>query len=130
MTQIHTAFKCTTCGRMIHVPRRAQPGYRINCYSCGSVYHVARPGQGTINGFQAVSLPKAHKDQIRRCSEPGCPATFLLSAGEQKYYSDRGLVYPTRCPDCRARRKQQRRAPNHYHRAPQPKSWLERLLGL
>ena len=40
------------------------------------------------------------------CSEPGCGKSFLFTVSEQKYFKDRNLYQPKRCPDCRKARKQ------------------------
>lgn len=34
-----------------------------------------------------------------------CGKSFTLSIGEQKFYEEKGLTYPIRCKECRARRK-------------------------
>jgi len=52
------------------------------------------------------------RDLTIRCCE--CNADFIWTASEQKYYSDRNLSTPRRCPKCReARRK--RASPNSYY---------------
>jgi hypothetical protein len=46
-----------------------------------------------------------------------CGATFIFTAGEQEYYSSRGLLNePTRCPACRRRPPERPRPPE-----PEPK---------
>jgi len=43
-------------------------------------------------------------DQTLRCRE--CGRDFVFTAGEQEFYSTRGLMHPpARCPECRAARK-------------------------
>jgi CxxC-x17-CxxC domain-containing protein len=37
-----------------------------------------------------------------------CGQAFTFTAGEQEFYASRGFSEPTRCPDCRARRKTER----------------------
>ncbi|MGI9146648.1 MAG: CxxC-x17-CxxC domain-containing protein [Chloroflexota bacterium] len=37
-----------------------------------------------------------------------CGHAFTFTSGEQDFYSSRGFSEPSRCPDCRAARKQQR----------------------
>lgn len=34
-----------------------------------------------------------------------CGKDFTLSAGEQKFYKEKGLSHPIRCKDCRLKRK-------------------------
>jgi CxxC-x17-CxxC domain-containing protein len=47
------------------------------------------------------------EDIVLHCVE--CGKDFVFTAGEQSFYSERGLLNePRRCPDCRARRKQER----------------------
>lgn len=44
----------------------------------------------------------------RTCRD--CGAGFVITVGEAAWYESHGLVLPTRCADCRKRRKEQRRA--------------------
>jgi CxxC-x17-CxxC domain-containing protein len=37
-----------------------------------------------------------------------CGQAFTFTSGEQAFYASRGFSEPTRCPDCRARRKAER----------------------
>ncbi|HUG14550.1 MAG TPA: zinc-ribbon domain containing protein [Thermomicrobiales bacterium] len=39
-----------------------------------------------------------------------CGSEFLFTAGEQEFYSERGFVPPSRCPDCRSNRRREREA--------------------
>ena len=53
--------------------------------------------------------PKAHKKNKRKkkkivCCD--CRETFLFTGGEQKYYEERKLSEPKRCPACRQKRKE------------------------
>ena len=45
-------------------------------------------------------------DRTLTCRD--CGQTFVFTAGEQAFYSERGYSAPLRCPSCRAARKQQR----------------------
>lgn len=45
-------------------------------------------------------------DQTLTCRDCGDP--FPFSAGEQEFYQSKGLSTPSRCPNCRTLRKQQR----------------------
>ncbi len=46
-------------------------------------------------------------DKTLTCRE--CGASFVFTTGEQEFYASRGFTSePTRCPDCRAVRKQGR----------------------
>lgn len=36
-----------------------------------------------------------------------CSHDFVWTEGEQKFFKDRGLARPKRCPQCRFRRRQQ-----------------------
>jgi len=52
-----------------------------------------------------------HEDKILKCKE--CGADFVFSAGEQAFYAEKGLVNePSRCRECRVRRKEQRQEAN------------------
>jgi CxxC-x17-CxxC domain-containing protein len=45
-----------------------------------------------------------YNDRILTCRE--CGQTFTFTAGEQEFYASRGLTNdPSRCPDCRAARR-------------------------
>ena len=47
----------------------------------------------------------AFVDQVLYCRD--CNQEFIFSAGEQEFFASRGLTNaPTRCPECRAARKQ------------------------
>ncbi|MBN1485471.1 MAG: zinc-ribbon domain containing protein [Chloroflexia bacterium] len=47
------------------------------------------------------------EDMVLRCID--CGAEFVFTAGEQSFYSEKGLLNePRRCPDCRDRRRQER----------------------
>ena len=46
-------------------------------------------------------------DEVMACTE--CGSAFTWSDGEQRYYRERGLDRPKRCPACRARRKAEAR---------------------
>jgi DNA-directed RNA polymerase subunit RPC12/RpoP len=43
------------------------------------------------------------KDIELECSE--CGKKFIFTTGEQKFFMERSLSKPRRCPDCRQRRK-------------------------
>ncbi|GAB4518343.1 MAG: zinc-ribbon domain containing protein [Anaerolineae bacterium] len=44
------------------------------------------------------------QDQTLTCRD--CGQSFTFSAGEQAFYAERNLHTPTRCPACRAKRRQ------------------------
>ncbi len=45
------------------------------------------------------------KDKTLTCRD--CGQTFVFTAGEQEFYQEKGFVNaPSRCPDCRQKRKQ------------------------
>ena len=52
--------------------------------------------------MKAKSDPNS-RDLTLRCCD--CNGNFLWTYGEQKYYADRNLSIPRRCPQCRARRR-------------------------
>jgi CxxC-x17-CxxC domain-containing protein len=39
-----------------------------------------------------------------------CGREFLFTVGEQEFYTERGFVAPSRCPNCRANRRMERQA--------------------
>ncbi len=45
-------------------------------------------------------------DQELKCKD--CPCTFVFSAGEQKFFAEKGLQPPVRCKPCRQARKAQK----------------------
>lgn len=45
-------------------------------------------------------------DQTLTCRD--CGQSFVWTAGEQEFYQTKGLSAPTRCRDCRAKRKLER----------------------
>lgn len=54
-------------------------------------------------------------DQKLICKD--CGKEFIFTAGEQQFFSSRGFNPPTRCNDCRKKKKQnpkQTSAPEHY----------------
>jgi len=53
------------------------------------------------------------QDKSLRCSD--CGQQFTFTAGEQEFYSSRGLQNePKRCPECRRARKAQRNGSGGY----------------
>lgn len=42
-------------------------------------------------------------DKTLVCND--CQTQFTFTEGEQEFFSTKGFTPPTRCPDCRARRK-------------------------
>ena len=46
-----------------------------------------------------------NKDRVVICRD--CGEEFVFAAGEQRYYKDRELAFPKRCPSCREKRKVQ-----------------------
>ena len=52
-----------------------------------------------------------YEDKTLTCRD--CEAEFIFTAGEQEFYSTRGFVNePSRCPECRRVRKNQRNDSN------------------
>lgn len=54
-----------------------------------------------------IETPKPIEPELKdiqlKCVD--CTNTFIYSAGEQKYYKDRGLAIPKRCHKCRIVRR-------------------------
>ncbi len=56
-------------------------------------------------------------DKTLKCRE--CGNDFTFTAGEQEFYQQKGLMnQPSRCPDCRARRRAEGGAGGRSERAP------------
>lgn len=58
------------------------------------------------------------KDIEKQCKEEECKKPFILTAGEQRYFSKKmdeesgkPLKMPTRCPDCRAKKRRAANSP-------------------
>ena len=45
------------------------------------------------------------KDIQATCAEKKCGKPFTIPAGEQRFFNERQLPLPKRCPSCRAARK-------------------------
>jgi len=58
------------------------------------------------------------QDQTLTCRD--CGRTFVFTAAEQTFYTERELHTPTRCPDCRAERRRQRETAGGSDSAPRP----------
>ena len=57
-----------------------------------------------------------YTDKSLQCAD--CGTTFTFTAGEQEFYSAKGLVNePKRCPSCRQDRKAQRNGYGGYDRS-------------
>lgn len=49
------------------------------------------------------------EDKLLTCKE--CEVEFVFTAGEQEFYAEKGFQNnPSRCPDCRRRRKEEARS--------------------
>lgn len=48
------------------------------------------------------------QDQQLTCAD--CGADFTFEAAEQAFYADKGFSAPKRCPNCREKKKAERRA--------------------
>lgn len=46
------------------------------------------------------------EDKVLVCRD--CGAEFVFTEGEQQFYAEKGFSEPTRCPECRQKRKQER----------------------
>lgn len=46
---------------------------------------------------------QSFQDQNLSCRD--CGMSFVWTAGEQEYYSQKGFQAPSRCPNCRTKRK-------------------------
>jgi len=48
---------------------------------------------------------------MQKCKEPDCGKEFPFTPGEQKFYAERGLFPPKRCPICRMKKRKQHEKP-------------------
>ena len=53
-----------------------------------------------------MNLPNEQRFEDKAIWCKVCGQTFVFTAGEQLFYSDRGLAEPRRCPDCRRSHRQ------------------------
>ena len=44
------------------------------------------------------------------CVEPECGKAFELTESEEKFFTDKELFIPKRCPDCRKKRREEKQA--------------------
>ena len=100
----HLASYCD-CGRIIHLPSHAKPGYVWTCRTCGSAYVLKRPGESGRPGVTIPSKAPLSGGMSRTCRD--CGRSFRFTVEEQRWYAARGLKYPNRCPNCRRSRKAQ-----------------------
>ena len=76
------------------------------------IYHVTQEISSKIYLVTTKVLevkpepPKKHKRKKKKIVCCDCGETFLFTGGEQKYYEDRKLSEPKRCPVCRQKRKE------------------------
>ncbi len=98
----HTASYCD-CGRIIHLPSYAKPGYLWKCRNCGREYRLVGPGESGRVGVTIPSKAPLSGAMSRTCRD--CGRSFRFTVEEQRWYAGRGLKYPNRCPDCRRARK-------------------------
>lgn len=59
--------------------------------------------QALREGFRVIMF---QEDQTLTCRD--CGQHFTFTAGEQRFFAERGFSQPARCPDCRAARKRER----------------------
>ena len=46
-----------------------------------------------------------YRSEIVKCID--CENKYILSAGEQEFYTGKSLSLPKRCPDCRRKKKRE-----------------------
>lgn len=59
----------------------------------------------TVIPVQMSAQEPERRDMDLQCKD--CGAGFVFKAGEQKFYEERQLFPPKRCPMCRLKRKEQ-----------------------
>lgn len=76
------------------------------------IYHVAQEVSSKIYLVTTKvvevkpATPEKHKRKKKKIVCCDCDQPFLFSGGEQKYYEERKLSEPKRCPTCRQKRKE------------------------
>lgn len=55
-----------------------------------------------------------YNDIQERCVEQDCRKKYIITAGEQAFYAQKGFQLPRRCPDCRAKRKREKQQGQGY----------------
>lgn len=50
-------------------------------------------------------------DITKRCVEPDCKETFVLTAGEVSFFEQKGWKLPRRCKKCRNRKRSESSSP-------------------
>jgi CxxC-x17-CxxC domain-containing protein len=53
-------------------------------------------------------MPATLIERTIECAD--CEREFVFTVPEQLFYAERGIAQPTRCPECRARRRAERNA--------------------
>lgn len=61
----------------------------------------------------------SYNDQNISCRD--CSQNFVWSAGEQEFYASKNLSSPTRCKDCRRKRREDRRFGRGQHASHEPR---------
>jgi len=58
------------------------------------------------HNYQRIEMTRLYADKTLTCKE--CGREFVFTAGEQEFYAEKGFQNePTRCKECRAKRKAQ-----------------------
>lgn len=65
-----------------------------------------RHGHTEEQGTKREPKVKNEKGDSLVCVD--CGSSFVFLPGEQKFFKERGLTPPKRCPSCRAKRKEKR----------------------
>ena len=55
---------------------------------------------------QEKDQEKEQEEKEVTCKE--CGEIFTITESEERFYTDKGLYLPKRCPKCRARRKEEK----------------------
>ncbi len=61
--------------------------------------------------MEATQQERSPDDKLIHCTD--CGKDFLFTAGEQRYYEQRGFNPPRRCKDCRDKRKSEKDSGRH-----------------
>lgn len=54
------------------------------------------------------NMDTQYQDQTLTCMEPNCKQEFVFTAGEQRFFAEKGFTPPKRCKPCRDVKRQEK----------------------
>lgn len=98
-----TTALCRSCGRAFTITDDERTAVQALCRERGSVYREPMRCPPCRKQRRVPSVD-AVTDEQRQCRD--CGKDYSFSVGEQKFYAARNLSAPSRCPSCRAARRE------------------------